>query len=246
MIKSTDYESYEEYLKENPHKFKRHEERSKSPLGEQSPAHTPRKVLSKLNSLKMSSFRSLSIQDTEDHNPDKSPEPENSHESSDLPKSQSSYSIEIPNSELLWTVDPRPDNSANFYSFTNFAMSLNEVEPYMRKPNSICKTDSRLRPDIRRLENGDLEGAVSEKARLEEKQREMRKSRKSKKGEDDWQPRYIDFVIFLFWVIELPAFFYSMSNRWFKTQHNATTKQDDWMYTGGYWDRNYDGVMDLF
>lgn len=189
MIKSTDYESYEEYLRDNPHKFKSKEERSKSPVGEPSPSHTPRKVLSKLNSLKMSSFRSLSIQDSDDHHlPDKSPgaEPENSF---DLPKSHSSYSIEIPNSETLWTVDPRPENSANYYSFTKYAMSLNEIEPYMKKPNSICKTDSRLRPDVRRLEMGDVEGAIFEKTRLEEKQREMRKARKSKKGEDDWKPR---------------------------------------------------------
>lgn len=189
MLKSTDYESYEEYLRENPHKFKRHEERSKSPMGDQSPAHTPRKVLSKLNSLKMASFRSLSIQDPDEHNADKSQDPENAESSSDLPRSQSSYSIEIPKSILLWTVDPRPENSANFYSFTTFAMSLNEIEPYMSKPNSICETDSRLRPDIRRLENGDLEGAIGEKKRLEEKQREMRKSRKLKKGEEDWQPK---------------------------------------------------------
>lgn len=60
FIKCTDYESYEEYLRENTHKFRR-SERSKSP--NESPAHTPRKVLSKLNSLKMASFRSLSIQD---------------------------------------------------------------------------------------------------------------------------------------------------------------------------------------
>lgn len=60
FLKSTDYDSYQEYLKENSHKFRR-SERSKSP--NESPAHTPRKVLSKLNSLKMSSFRSLSIQD---------------------------------------------------------------------------------------------------------------------------------------------------------------------------------------
>lgn len=60
FIKCTDFDSYEEYLKENSHKFRR-SERSKSP--NESPAHTPRKVLSKLNSLKMSSFRSLSIQE---------------------------------------------------------------------------------------------------------------------------------------------------------------------------------------
>jgi hypothetical protein len=188
LIKSTDYESYEIYLKENPHKFKRSEERSKSPVGgEQSPAHTPRKVFSKLNNLKMCSFRSLSIQDSEE--PHKSPEPETPE--SHIPKSQSCYSIEIPNSETLWIVDPRPENSVNYYSFTKFAMSLNEIEPYMKEKNSICKTDSRFRTDIRRLENGDIEGAVSEKNRLEEKQREMRKSRKSKKGEDDWKPRYV-------------------------------------------------------
>lgn len=204
MLKSTDYESYKKYCKENPHKFKRGEERSKSPVSDQSPAHTPcKKVLSKLNSLKMSSFRSLSIQDPEYHqSPDKSPEPENSLESaSELPKSQSLYSIDIPNSEILWKVDPRPENSGNFYSFTKFALSLNEIEPYMKKPNSICNTDSRFRPDIRSLENGDLEGAIREKSRLEEKQREMRKARKSKKGEEDWKPRYINcFLLFIIYL----------------------------------------------
>jgi len=48
-------------------------------------------------------------------------------------------------------------------------MSLNELEPDMGK--TLCPTDSRLRPDIRKLENGDQDGAASEKARLEEKQR---------------------------------------------------------------------------
>lgn len=174
-------------MRENPHKFKRHEERSlKSPI--ESPAHTPRKVLSKLNSLKMSSFRSLSIQDnSEEHNHDRSPEPETII--SGIPRSQSLYSIEIPNSETLWQVDPRPENSKTFYSFTEFAMSLNEIEAHMTLPNGLCKTDSRLRPDVRCLENGNLEVAVTEKNRLEEKQRETRKARKAKKGVDDWQPR---------------------------------------------------------
>mgnify|MGYP003428874204 FL=1 len=134
----------------------------------------------------MSSFRSLSIQDnSEEHNHDRSPEPE----TGSIPRSQSLYSVEIPNSETLWQVDPRPENSTAFYSFTKFAMSLNEIEPHMKLPNGLCKTDSRLRPDVRCLENGNLEGAVTEKTRLEEKQRETRKARKSKKGVDDWQPR---------------------------------------------------------
>lgn len=46
----------------------------------------------------------------------------------------------------------------------------------------------RLRPDMRKLESGDLDGAASEKTRLEEKQRDARKARKSKKGQE-WTPR---------------------------------------------------------
>lgn len=53
----------------------------------------------------------------------------------------------------------------------------------------LCPTDSRLRPDIRKLETGDQDGAASEKARLEEKQRNCRKMRKQKKG-NEYVPRY--------------------------------------------------------
>lgn len=83
------------------HKFRK-SERSKSP--NESPAHTPRKVLSKLNSLKMSSFRSLSIQEPE--------EATESSDGSDLPKCDSTYSIDIPHSITIWEADPRPPNSS--------------------------------------------------------------------------------------------------------------------------------------
>lgn len=187
LLKSTDMESYEEFMRVNPNKFKR-EERSKSP--NESPINTSRKVFSKLNSLKMSSFRSLSIQDdSHDSHPslnDKSPEPCDG----DIPRSHSVYSIDIPNSILLWEVDPRPENSTTYYSFTNFAMSLNEIEPHMKPPKTLCPTDSRLRTDIRKLEEGDMDTAIAEKNRLEEKQRDERRARKAKnKGVDDWQPR---------------------------------------------------------
>lgn len=173
--------SYEEYIKVNPNKFKQ-QERSKSPID--SPAHTPRKVLSKLNSLKMSSFRSLSIQDdTHEASPEKAPEPDG------IPRSQSMFSIDIPNSVTLWEVEPRAQNSSNYFNFTNFAMALNELEPHMKAPTTLCPTDSRLRPDIRKLEEGDIDGAIAEKNRLEEKQRDTRRARKSKKGGDDWQPK---------------------------------------------------------
>ncbi|XP_055631567.1 oxysterol-binding protein-related protein 2 isoform X2 [Toxorhynchites rutilus septentrionalis] len=210
FIKCTDHASYEEYCRENGYKFKRGDERSKSP--NESPGTTPRKVLSKLNSLKMSSFRSLSMSE-----PDDPPEPAEG----DIPKSDSSYSIDIPNSVTLWEAEARPDNTAEYYQFTKFAMTLNQMEEHMKQPHKLCPTDSRLRPDIRKLEQGDLDGAAQEKTRLEEKQRDNRK--KCKKAEDTIFPR------------------------WFKQCVNPHTKQDDWIYQGGYWERNDDSLeLDIF
>ncbi|XP_059614503.1 oxysterol-binding protein-related protein 1 isoform X2 [Phlebotomus argentipes] len=208
FLKCTDQASYEEYFKENAHKFKRGDERSRSP--NESPAHTPRKVLSKLNSLKMSSFKSLSVQESDDI-----PEPPDG----EIPKCDSTYSIDIPNSLTLWEADARPENAAEYYQFTLFAMGLNELEPGMKPPVTLCPTDSRLRPDIRKLEEGDIDGAAAEKTRLEEKQRDARKARKGKKAEE-WMPK------------------------WFTSGLNPHNKVEDWLYSGGYWDRNYDSLLD--
>lgn len=40
------------------------------------------------------------------------------------------------------------------YNFTNFAMSLNELEPGMEA--ILAPTDCRFRPDIRAMENGNM------------------------------------------------------------------------------------------
>uniref|UniRef100_A0A1B6J4L6 Oxysterol-binding protein n=2 Tax=Homalodisca liturata TaxID=320908 RepID=A0A1B6J4L6_9HEMI len=211
FIKVTDFASYEIYAKDNADKFRSD---GKAPNFSDSPAHTPKKVLAKLNSFKMGSFKSMSMSVAE---PDEGCE--DGAEGGDIPKCDSTYSIDIPNSTTLWESEPRPENSSEFYQFTFFAMSLNEIEPGMER--RLCPTDCRLRPDIRKLEQGDLDGAASEKTRLEEKQREARKARKNKKGQE-WIPR------------------------WFCQGANPYTGQDDWLYAGGYWDRNFSNSPSIF
>lgn len=213
IFRVTDPQSYEDYLKENAHKFRSDDKKSKSDKTD-SPAHTPRRVLAKLNSLKVSPFRASVSTDTDD-GPDEPPE-------GDIPASDSTFSIDIPNSVTLWEADQRPDNSTDYYNFTRFAMALNEMDDDMRA--KLCPTDSRLRPDIRKLEEGDVDGAAVEKTRLEEKQRESRKARKDKssKKEEKWKPR------------------------WFATGTNPHTNQEDWLYQGGYWDRNFSELEDIF
>ena len=80
----------------------------------------------------------------------------------------------------LWRGNPPPEDSDWMYHFTQFTPHLNFINPYLER--KIASTDTRLRPDQRALENGNFDLAASEKHRLEEKQRAVRKIRE-KKGE---------------------------------------------------------------
>uniref|UniRef100_W5KYD9 Oxysterol-binding protein n=1 Tax=Astyanax mexicanus TaxID=7994 RepID=W5KYD9_ASTMX len=124
----------------------------------------------------------------------------------------------IPGSTLLWRIAPRPAHSAQMYNFTSFAMTLNELSPGMEEV--LPPTDCRLRPDIRAMENGDMDTASLEKERLEEKQRAARRERA--KDEEDW------------------------STRWFHQGTNPHLGSSDWIYQGGYFDRKYSDLPDIY
>ena len=89
--------------------------------------------------------------------------------------------IETGQERLIWKVNPRPDNWDHLYHFSLFSMQLNNTSPELEE--LLPATDSRLRPDLRALENGEVKLAATEKHRLEEKQRKQRKERE-KKGEE--------------------------------------------------------------
>ncbi|XP_043467114.1 oxysterol-binding protein-related protein 2 isoform X1 [Leptopilina heterotoma] len=175
---------------------------TKSPLGNS--GH--KRMLAKLHSLKVGAFKPVHQDAVDDSSSFEGDE-------------NSSFLDEIPESTTLWEATARPANSPDFYQFTTFAMSLNEMVPGMEK--YLCPTDSRLRIDIRKLEFGDRSGAAVEKARLEEKQRDSKKLRKQKKC-PDWSPR------------------------WFRTEMNPYTNQEDWIFLGNYWDRKYSEIENIF
>ncbi|KAK6774625.1 hypothetical protein RDI58_029864 [Solanum bulbocastanum] len=83
---------------------------------------------------------------------------------------------------LLWK-QSKPSNFQTKYSFTRFAVTLNELSPDLEE--KLPPTDSRLRPDQRFLENGEYEVANSEKLRLEQRQRQA-----SQMQEKGWKPRW--------------------------------------------------------
>ncbi|XP_058133542.1 oxysterol-binding protein-related protein 1 isoform X2 [Dasypus novemcinctus] len=141
-----------------------------------------------------------------------------SEESDEMPMPDSESVFVIPGSVLLWRIAPRPPNSTQMYNFTSFAMVLNEVDKEME--SVIPKTDCRLRPDIRAMENGEIDQASEEKKRLEEKQRAARKNRS--KSEEDWK------------------------TRWFHQGPNPYNGAQDWLYSGSYWDRNYFNLPDIY
>jgi oxysterol-binding protein-related protein 3/6/7 len=84
--------------------------------------------------------------------------------------------------QVLWRMVPFPKNSLDFYGFTTWGITLNEMTADLQ--GKLPPTDSRYRPDVRALEEGNLDRAEAEKERLEELQRERRKQGK------DREPRW--------------------------------------------------------
>uniref|UniRef100_A0A1A8HRJ2 Oxysterol-binding protein n=1 Tax=Nothobranchius kuhntae TaxID=321403 RepID=A0A1A8HRJ2_NOTKU len=145
------------------------------------------------------------------------PEKTENDEADDMPEVLETVSV-VPGSTLLWRIESRPAHSAMMYNFTNFAVSLNELEPGME--SILAPTDCRFRPDIRAMENGNIDEASREKERLEEKQRAARKERA--KRDEEWR------------------------TRWFQKGTNPYTNSEEWIYTGGYFDRNYQNLPDIY
>lgn len=77
------------------------------------------------------------------------------------------------------------------YGFNNFVINLNIMNERMDK--FLPPTDSRRRPDQRALENGDVKLATSEKSRLEDRQRLVRKYRE--KNNIEYKSVYFDEVL---------------------------------------------------
>lgn len=84
--------------------------------------------------------------------------------------------------QILWRMTPFPKNTLDLYGFTSWGITLNEITPGME--GKLPPTDSRYRPDVRALEEGQLDRAEAEKERLEELQRERR--RLGKEREPQW------------------------------------------------------------
>ncbi|KAH9944530.1 Oxysterol-binding protein-domain-containing protein [Epithele typhae] len=85
---------------------------------------------------------------------------------------QMARKIDSSHLHVLWRITPFPKNANEYYGFTSFGITLNEITPDLE--GRIAPTDSRYRPDVRALENGDLNVAEAEKVRVEELQRSRR------------------------------------------------------------------------
>ncbi|XP_069099249.1 oxysterol-binding protein-related protein 2 isoform X1 [Pleurodeles waltl] len=138
-------------------------------------------------------------------------------EADDMPEIQETVQV-IPGSKLLWRIPSRPPNSSQMYNFTSFAVTLNELDKEME--TVLAPTDCRWRPDIRGMENGDMDLASKEKERLEEKQRASRRERA--KTQEEWR------------------------TRWFSQGTNPYTGTSDWLYSGGYFDRDFSDCPDIY
>ena len=106
---------------------------------------------------------------------------------------------------LVWEAHERPSGIP--FNLTPFVVTLNAVDEHLQK--RLPPTDTRLRPDQRAMEDGEYDKAATEKSRVEEKQRDARRTREAE-GEE-WKPK------------------------WFERKLDKVTGEQYWESTGGYW-----------
>ncbi|XP_059812383.1 oxysterol-binding protein-related protein 6-like isoform X2 [Hypanus sabinus] len=75
--------------------------------------------------------------------------------------------------KCIWKPKPIPNDHESYYGFTTFARELNELTLDLKRVLPL--TDTRLRPDQRYLEEGNVDGAEVQKQRIEQLQRERRR-----------------------------------------------------------------------
>ncbi|CAF0824234.1 unnamed protein product [Didymodactylos carnosus] len=140
-----------------------------------------------------------------------------SEEEEDVPDVTNELNLP-PNSFQLWKIIPKLDYAPQYYNFSLFTMALNELTDEVKR---LCPpTDCRFRPDMRKMEDGDIEAANLEKNRLEEKQRAAKRDREKRKQE--WTPM------------------------WFRTEKHPITGQDVWCSNNRYWQRQWSNCSDIF
>ncbi|KAI4874231.1 hypothetical protein NFI96_031969, partial [Prochilodus magdalenae] len=124
---------------------------------------------------------------------------------------------------LLWKKYPLPENAENMYHFSSLALTLNEEEP------CVSLTDSRLRPDQRLMEEGRWDEANTEKQRLEEKQRAVRRRREAEASDalDEGPPEDHH---------RAGREYESYQPQWFHQRTDPLTGETNFVYKGGYWE----------
>lgn len=124
----------------------------------------------------------------------------------------------------IWRAGDLVDDAPQRYGLTRFAANLNEITEI--EEGKLPPTDTRLRPDQRAAERGDLDEAEVWKTKLEEKQRERRRDAEARG--DTHKPR------------------------WFVKVEGGDEGEELWKLKGGkggYWDERsrgqFTGVEDI-
>ena len=124
---------------------------------------------------------------------------------------QMSQKLDSAHLRVLWRMSSFPRNAPEYYGFTSFGITLNEITPDLN--GKLAPTDSRLRPDVRALEEGNLDVAEEEKARVEELQRDRRR-----KGQD-----------------RAPRWFKQVNDEWIYTGGYWEQREKGWTAADSLW-----------
>lgn len=146
----------------------------------------------------------------------------------------------------IWRRNPLPEGAETMYYFTDLALTLNELE------EGVAPTDSRRRPDQRLMEEGRWDEANSEKQRLEEKQRSVRREREREAASQrtsSQSEEAVDEDSLTDPSLKSPPHD-SYEANWFERGEDRVTGEQIHIYKGGYWEAkdrgSWEGCLDIF
>ncbi|PVU94946.1 hypothetical protein BB561_002146 [Smittium simulii] len=127
--------------------------------------------------------------------------------------------------KLIWETDSNDrEVTPNQYGFGTFAVTSNQITDDLKNPTENQKyllpnTDSRLRPDLRLYEEGNVTDAEIIKNKLEDAQRT--KNNELAKRSEKWVPKWFEL-----------------------TTDPSNSSLNVWRYKGGYWNNSLENTFD--
>ena len=157
--------------------------------------------------------------------------------------SEALFTGKAPSARCIWRPGSQPEEAQLYYGFSRFAIELNEITGVEK--GKIPRTDCRLRPDQRALEEGRFAEAENMKLGLEQAQRDRRRQREHDQVYYLLNIKKLISSVCLFQLQPFTPLWFHYEGGEGEDSEDAGAALDKWKYSDKYWDQRNNGFQDV-